>query len=75
VSDVYDDTDLPFIDMKVCAMLCVGGPCSYAVEADGIDNDFIVQNFVPNIAAKFGEAVALVLGHALLWTIFSDKAE
>jgi hypothetical protein len=75
VSDVYDDTDLPFIDMKVCAMLCVGGPCSYVVEADGIDNDFIVQNVVPNIAAKFGEAVALVLGRALLWTVFSDKAE
>ena len=29
VSDIYDDTELPYPDAKVCEMLCIGGPCFY----------------------------------------------
>ena len=29
VSSVYEDTELPYPDAKVCGMLCIGGPCLY----------------------------------------------
>ncbi len=30
VSDVYEDTELPFPDAKVAEKLCIGGPCLYS---------------------------------------------
>jgi hypothetical protein len=75
VSDVYDDTELLYVDMKVCVMLCVGGQCNYVVQDECVDDAFISHFVAPFIADKFGRDVALVLGCALLWTIFSDKAE
>jgi hypothetical protein len=64
--------DLPFRDMKVCAMLCVGGPCSYVVEADGIDW-FYCSECCSEHCYKVRQCCCF--GRALLWTIFSDKAE
>jgi hypothetical protein len=34
VSDVYDDTELPFPDAKVCQCLCIGGPCYYLLQEE-----------------------------------------
>ena len=94
VSDVYDDTELPYPDAKVAEMLCIGGPCYYLFpeELNGTntagDNEaasavpwiammktFLLSNVVPNIRKRMSEAVALVLGKALLWMIFSPYDE
>ena len=89
VSDVYDDTELPYPDAKVAEMLCIGGPCYYLFPEElnvtnmTEDNEvaagvpmiammktFILTNVVPNIRKRMSDAVALVLGKALLWLIF-----
>ena len=76
VSDVYDDMELPYVDMMVCGVLCVGGPCHYVLKANsGVTNQFIFQFVAPHIAQRFGNDVALVLGRALLWVTFSDLSE
>ena len=94
VSDVYDDTELPYPDAKNAEMLCIGGPCYYLFpeELNGTntagDNEaasavpliammktFLLSNVVPNIRKRMSEAVALVLGKALLWMIFSPYDE
>ena len=87
MSDVYDDTELPYPDAKVAEKLCIlGGPCFYmfAEELTGEDyaaagastiammKTFILSNVVPNIRKRMSDAAALVLGKALLcWLIYS----
>jgi hypothetical protein len=76
VSDVYDDIELPYPDAKVAGLLCIGGPCKYVVKDDsGITSKFLLQHVVPGITRKFPRHVALVLGTALLWRIFSQDGE
>jgi hypothetical protein len=74
VSDVYDDVELKWPDCKVASRLCVGGPCKYVVkEGAGVSNDFILQHVVPLIRTRFSDQLALVLGKALLWFVFSEE--
>ena len=50
VGDRYDDVELPWPDVKVAQMLCVGGACKYVIKNDsGVSNDFIFEFVVPNI--------------------------
>jgi hypothetical protein len=56
--------------MKVCA--CAVDLVAMLSKSDCINDGFIVQNIVPNIAAKVGDAVALVLGCALLDYFFGS---
>lgn len=73
-SDVYDDVELNWPDAKVASRLCVGGPCKYVVkEGAGVSNDFILQHVVPSIRTRFSDEIALVLGKALLWLVFSEE--
>jgi hypothetical protein len=60
VSDVYDDTELPYPDAKVGAVLCGGGPCIYqtnpAIDSAMMDS-FVLSHIVPNCqeeAPRFG---------------------
>ncbi len=82
VSDVYEDTKLPFPDAKVAEKLCIGGPCFYlfpneltnATVENGLTammKTFILSNVVPNARKRVPDLVALVLGKALLWLIYS----
>jgi len=84
VSDVYEDTELPFPDAKVAEKLCIGGACYYlfpeelsntAVEAGnstiGMLKTFILSNVVPHTRKRLPDSAALVLGKALLWLIYS----
>jgi hypothetical protein len=86
VSDVYEDTELPYPDAKVAEKLCLGGACHYlfpeeltniAVDEDGgtstvaMMKTFILSNVVPNIRKALPDSAALVLGKALLWLIYS----
>lgn len=70
VSDRYTSITLPFIDANVASTLCVGGPAKYEPKADsGITDHWLVSDFVPHIAAKLGNRVAILLGKALLWCL------
>jgi Transcriptional activator of glycolytic enzymes len=85
VSDVYEDTELPFPDAKVAEKLCIGGACYYLfpeelsnTEVDEAGNStiamlktFILSNVVPNTRKRLPDSAALVLGKALLWLIYS----
>ena len=42
-------------------------------EGTGVSNDFILQHVVPSICTRFSDEVALVLGKALLWLVFSEE--
>jgi hypothetical protein len=67
-SDVYDDIELPFPDIKVAGLLYIGGPCKYKVKGNctGITDNFILQHVVPNISNQLGPTLAVILGTALL---------
>ena len=84
MSDVYEDTELPFPDAKVAEKLCIGGACYYLfpeelsnteVEAGNSTiamlKTFILSNVVPNTRKRLPDSAALVLGKALLWLIYS----
>jgi hypothetical protein len=85
VSDVYEDTELPYPDPKVAEKLCFGGACYYlfpeevrntAVLEEGesttaMTKTFILSKVVPNIRKRLPDSAALVLGKALLWLIYS----
>ena len=69
VGDVYDDVELPFPDLKVASLLCLGGPCRYVLE-DHVDEEFVLNYVVPNIRKRFNDETALIFGTALLYSIF-----
>ena len=73
VADVYDDVELPWPDVKVASMLCVGGPCKYVLNQgiDGIDEEFVLNFVAPNIRKRVGDEAAVILGNALLYAIFN----
>ena len=84
VSDIYEDTELPFPDAKVAEKLCIGGACYYLFPEELTNTEleagnstiamlktFILCNVVPNIRQRLPDAAALVLGKALLWLIYS----
>jgi len=76
VSDIYDDVELPYIDAKVGGILCIGGPCKYAIQqGSGITNDFILENVMTKARARVGDSVAKVLGKALLWYIMDPSSD
>jgi hypothetical protein len=72
VSSNYEDPMLPYVDIKVCMAMCQGGPCTYVAKADCITQEFLCTNVVPHIANKLGANVAIVLGSAVMWAVFSD---
>jgi hypothetical protein len=68
VSDVYDDIDLPFPDVKVAGKLCLGGPCKHVVkEGSGIMDAFLPEHIAPNIRTRFPDDVTIFLAKVLLW--------
>ncbi len=84
VSDVYEDTELPYLDAKVADKLCFGGACYYVFPEEvtntaaeegesttAMTKTFIVSKVVPNIRKRLPDLAALVLGKALLWLIYS----
>jgi hypothetical protein len=76
-SDVYNDIELPFPDIKVAGLLCIGGPCKYKVKGNctGITDNSILQHVVPNISNQLGPTLAVILGTALLWYVFSPEGD
>ena len=76
VSDCYDDVELPWPDVKMAGLLCPGGPCKYVMDKDsGVTPQFILEHVLPHANRRIPNTVALTLGTALLWYIFSDRNE
>jgi hypothetical protein len=76
VSDRYTSITLPIVDANVAAALCVGGPAKYEAKPNsGVSDHWLVATFVPQIADKFGNRCATVLGKALLWALCDDDAK
>jgi hypothetical protein len=75
IGDVYEDTILPYPDALVAETLCIGGAIRYSLRTgSGVDNAWIQEHVVPNIALRYNEAVCNVLGRALLWACFDPEA-
>ena len=75
VVDVYIDNNLPYPDALAASKLCgVKGACKYKISQQvEVSNNFILEKVVPEASRLLGEAVAIPLGHALLWASFYDK--
>ena len=74
--DTYADTTIPYVDAKVAAALCKGGPIFYMQkEGSGITNQWILDYVVPNMAHHLPRQACVVLGRALLWKIFHVSGE
>ena len=69
--DTYADTTIPYVDAKVAAALCKGGPIVFMQkEESGITDQWILDYVVPNMAHHLPCQACVVLGRALLWKIF-----
>ena len=78
VSDVYMDVTLPYPDAKVASILCVGGPCKYALrDGCGISDQWLTTHVVPALAsrARISKKVSLVLAKPVLWACFDDRLQ
>jgi Transcriptional activator of glycolytic enzymes len=75
VANRYEDPTLPYVDTKACFALCQGGACTYIPRPGCITQEFLCVNVVPGITRKFGANVAMVLGSAVMWTIFSSHSD
>jgi hypothetical protein len=75
VSNRYEDPTLPFVDVRACEKLCQGGACTYVAQPGCVTQEFLCSHVVPAIATKFGANVAIVLGSAVMWTIFSSHSD
>ncbi|KAL7525427.1 hypothetical protein ACHAXR_000999, partial [Thalassiosira sp. AJA248-18] len=74
--DVYADTTIPYVDAKVAAALCKGGPVVYSQKTEsGITDQWILDYVVPNMAHHLPRQACIVLGRALLWKIFHHSGE
>jgi hypothetical protein len=80
VVDRYIDVKQEYVDGKVAAALCVGGPVKYElVDGCGLSNDWLREKVVPGISRYYGDdddnKNALVLALPLLWIIFDAKEQ
>jgi hypothetical protein len=78
VSDVYMDVTSPYPDAKVASILCVGGPCKYALkEGSGISEEWMSTYVVPSLAnrPRISNQVSLVLAKPMLWACFDDRLQ
>jgi hypothetical protein len=65
--DTYADTGIPYLDAKVSAALCKGGPIAYAVDPrSGVSDSWIREHVLPHSAAALPTLVANLFGRAVL---------
>jgi hypothetical protein len=51
--DAYADTTIPYVDAKVAAALCKGGPCAYIlIDGSGLSDDWILDHVVPHVRVQ-----------------------
>ncbi|KAI2506250.1 hypothetical protein MHU86_8185 [Fragilaria crotonensis] len=76
----YIDVKQLFIDAKVAAALCIGGPIKYELSVDvevrtAVTNDWLFTNVVPCIRARFSgdSRLCRVLGLSLLFGCLDEE--
>ena len=74
--DTYADTTIPYVDGKVAASLCRGGPIAYLPkDGSGVTDEWIRDHVARNmIAGGIPPQVCTVLGRAMLWKVFEASA-
>jgi hypothetical protein len=74
IVDRYIHCDLPYPDAKVASALCIGGTCKYEYrDGSGLTDGWLLSHVVPQVNARFGERMALVLGKALMWGLMESE--
>ena len=73
VSDVYEDIELPWPDLKVAASLCIGGPCKYKVVDKYVNDDFLLNIVGAGMNLRLKRGVTLCLARALLYFTFKSR--
>lgn len=79
VVDRYIDVKQEYIDGKVAATLCIGGPVKYElVEGSGLTKEWLEEKVVPGISDFFhleDNNIAFVLALPLLWAIMDSEQQ
>ena len=75
IQDTYADVTIPYIDGKVAASLCRGGPIAYLhKEGSGLTDDWIRTHVVPTmVASGLPVPVCTILGRAVMWKVFEKS--
>lgn len=76
IVDKYIDVEQEYIDAKVAAVLCVGGPIKYVlVQGSNVTNAWCEEFVVPSITRNFpcSSTVKIVLSLPLLWACFEES--
>ena len=73
--DTYADTTIPYVDGKVAAALCKGGPIVYVVkESSGATDQWILDHVATHMAESgLPRQACVVLGRAVLWKVFAAQ--
>ena len=71
--DTYTDTFLPWPDIKVASVLCLGGICKYKIKSGvNISDNWLSNHVCPGISSCFGPRVAAILAKPLLWAAMAE---
>jgi hypothetical protein len=71
--DIYIDTSLAYPDTKATEILCVDRAVKYTLRrGSDISDQLILYHISVDIQRHTPRQVAVVLGTALLWTIYDD---
>ncbi len=75
--DNYIAKEIPYPDVKAAAALCIGSAIKYGLKKNcGVDDDWICQYVVPEIAEKLGDKrAAFIQGNALLWECLDPEGQ
>ena len=76
--DTYIDVWQPYPDALIAGKLCgPAGACRYALrklpQIQQVTNQYLLDHVVPQVSARLGEDMALVLALPLLWAAFEDE--
>ena len=75
---IYIDPDIPYLETKSAAALCIGGSIKYILKKESkLDDCWITEKvIVPHIFKMHKDKKAVVtLGKALSWTCFDADAQ
>ncbi len=73
---MYDDVELPWPDTKLATYLCIGGPCKYKIKAEsGINDNFILDYIMKDVAEYYNREACVVLGTALLYYMYTPEGK
>jgi hypothetical protein len=75
IVDAYLDPEIPYLDARAAAALCIGGPIKYEAQKEaGLDDCWVLTYVAPRLSESLeDQKAAVVLGKALLWACFDTS--